>query len=53
VHLLPELAPRLRVDARGRLVEQQQLGLVQHARGEREALLPAAGQRAGELVARV
>jgi hypothetical protein len=41
VDLLPEFAPRLRVDARGRLVEQQQLRVVQHAGREREALLPA------------
>ena len=40
--LIPEVAPRARVDSGGRLVEQQQLGLVQHARGQREALLPAA-----------
>ena len=39
---VPEVAPRLRVDAGGRLVEQQQLGLVQRRRGQREALLPAA-----------
>ena len=49
VQLLPEVAARAGVDAGGRLVEQQQLGLVQHAGREREALLPAAGQRAGEL----
>ena len=40
---------RAGVDARGRLVEQEQLGLMQHAGGEREALLPAAGERSGEL----
>src|SRR3954454_12943526 len=49
--LLPEIAPRLRVDAGGRLVEEQQPRPVQHAGGEREALLPAARERAGELVA--
>ena len=49
---VPELAARLGVDAGGRLVEQQQLRLVQHAGGEREPLLPAAGQLAGQLVAR-
>ena len=52
VDLLPELAPRLRIDARGRLVEQQQLRLVEHAGGERQALLPAAGQLARELASR-
>ena len=49
--LVPELAPRLRVDAGRRLVEQQQLRLVHDAGGERQPLLPAAGQRAGQLVA--
>ena len=53
VDLVPELAPRLRVDAGGRLVEQQQLRLVHHAGGQRQPLLPAAGERAGELVAAV
>ena len=51
VDLVPEFAPRLGVDAGGRLVEQQQLRLVHDAGGERQALLPAARQRAGELVA--
>ena len=51
VDVLPEIAPRLRVDARGRLVEEQELRLVQEARGERQPLLPAARQRARELVA--
>ena len=49
VDLVPELAPRFRVDAGGRLVEEQKLRLVHDAGGEREALLPAAGERAGEL----
>ena len=48
---VPELAPRLRVDAGRRFVEQQQLRFVHHAGREREALLPAAGERAGELIA--
>ena len=48
--LLPEVAPRLRIDARRRLVEQEQVRPVQHARGEREALLPAARELACELV---
>ena len=48
--LVPEGAPRLGIDAGGRLVEQQQPGLVQHAGGQRQPLLPAARQRAGELV---
>ena len=50
VDLVPELAPRLRIDAGGRLVEEQQPRLVHDAGGEREPLLPAAGERAGELV---
>ena len=48
---VPELASRLDVDAGGRLVEQQQARLVEHAGGEREALFPAARQLAGELAA--
>ena len=51
VDLVPELAPRLGVDAGRRLVEQQQLRLVHDAGGQRQPLLPAARQRAGELVA--
>ena len=52
MQLFPEFAPRVRVDAGGRLVEQQQARPMQHARGERQPLLPAAGERAGELVLR-
>src|SRR5271170_2960066 len=47
---IPEFATRLGVDAGGRLVEQQQFRLMQHAGGEREALLPAAGELTGELI---
>ena len=50
VDLVPELAPRLGIDAGGRLVEQQQLRLRQDAGAERQPLLPAARQLAGELV---
>ena len=50
VQLLPEVAPRLGVDSGRRLVEEQQLRVVQQARGKRQALLPAARERAGELV---
>ena len=53
VDLVPELAPRLGVDAGGGLVEQQQLRLVDQAGGERQPLLPAARERAGQLVAAV
>ena len=50
VNLVPEFAARLGIDAGGRLVEQQQARLRQDAGAEREPLLPAAGQLAGELV---
>ncbi len=50
VDLLPEIAARLRVHAGGRLVEQKQFRLVDQAGGERQALLPAAGELAGQLV---
>ena len=49
VQFVPEVAARLRIDAGRRLVEQEQLGVVEHARGEGEPLLPAARQRSGEL----
>src|SRR5258705_5877668 len=48
--LLPEFAAGQWIDARRRLVEQQQPGLVEHASREREALLPTAGKLAGELI---
>src|SRR4051812_8437914 len=48
--LVPELAPRLRIDPGGGLVEQQQTWIRQRAGAEREALLPAAGKLAGELL---
>ena len=47
---IPELAARLGVDTRRRLVEQQKLRLVQDAGGEGQPLLPAARQLAGQLV---
>ena len=50
VDLVPELAPRLGLDAGGRLIEQKQLGLRQDAGAERKPLLPSAGQIAGELL---
>ena len=53
VDLRPEVAPRAGIDARRGLVEQQELRRMQQARGERETLLPAAGQRARELLAAV
>ena len=42
----PELAARQRIGAAGRLVEEQDLGLVQQGGGHRQALLEAAGQLA-------
>ena len=42
---LPEVAPRRRIDARGRLVEEEDRRLVQHGAAERQALAPAAGER--------
>ena len=53
VDLVPELAPAHRIDAGGRLVEEQQRRLVDRRAGERDPLLPAARQRAGELVAAI
>ena len=47
---VPEFAPRLGVDAGGRFVEQQKFGLMQDAGGERQTLLPAAGQLPRQLV---
>jgi hypothetical protein len=49
VDLVPEGAARLRIDAGGRLVEEEQLRLVERRDGKREALLPAARKSAGEL----
>ena len=43
----PELAPRDRVDAGGRLVEQQQVGLVHQGGREHQLLLHAAGEVLG------
>ena len=48
--LFPEIAARFRIDRAGRLVEEQQLGLVDHRAGQRQALLLAAAHRAGQLL---
>ena len=48
---MPSAASRWISSQKSRLVEQQQARLVQQAGGKRQALLPAARQRAGELVA--
>ena len=50
VDLVPEVAPRLGIDAGGRLVEQQKLRARQRAGAERQTLLPAARQFAGQLL---
>ena len=49
VDLFPEIATGLRIDAGGGFVEQKESRFVQHAGGEREALLPAARELAREL----
>jgi hypothetical protein len=48
VHDQPEVAPRDGVDAERRLVEEHHLGLVDQGAAERELLLHAAGELAGE-----
>src|SRR5712671_6979928 len=50
MNFVPEFAPRLRIDASGRLVEQQQLRPRQRAGPEREPLLPAARERSRDLL---
>ncbi len=50
VDQVPEQPARLRLDARGRLVEEQHRRAVQDGAAEREPLLPAAGQRAHQRV---
>jgi len=47
---LPELVPRDRVDARGGLVEDQHLRLVDHRHGQGEPLSDAERQHVGEVV---
>ena len=50
VDLLPKIAPRLGVHARGRFVEEQELRLMDEARSQGETLLPAAGKLPGQLL---
>ena len=50
VDLIPELPSGFGVHAGGRLIQQQQLWLVEHACGECQALLPSARQGSGQLV---
>ncbi len=49
----PEIATALRIDCAGRLVEQQQLGLVERGGRKREPLLLSAAHRARALLAPV
>src|SRR6202008_2769235 len=49
MNLVPELAPRLGINASGRLVEQQKLRVGERVGAERQALLPAAGKLARQL----
>src|ERR1035438_2306062 len=51
VDFLPEVAPGLGIDARGGLVEEEQLWSMQEAGSQGETLLPAAGESAGKLIA--
>ena len=47
---VPEFPPRLGIHAGGRFIEQQQTRPVQYAGGQRQALLPAAGQFLRKLI---
>jgi len=51
VNFIPEVAARLGVDAGRRLVEEQQLGLVNQTRGQGEPLLPTARKLTCQLLA--
>src|SRR6266571_426230 len=50
MNLLPKFPPRLRVHARSRLIEQQQLGPMNEAGSQREPLLPSPREGAGKLI---
>lgn len=50
VQLVPEIPARHGVNACGGFVQKQQFRLVQHAGRKGEPLLPAAGQRSGQLL---
>src|SRR5690348_11568091 len=56
LHQLPEVAPRLRIEAGRRLIEEQHIGIVDERDGEQQALLLPAGELAivapGELLER-
>src|SRR5262249_1186619 len=43
-HQIPEVAPRLRIEARGGLIEEEQLGIADERAGHREPLLLPAGE---------
>lgn len=50
VDQLPEAATRSRIDARRRLVEEDEIGLVRRGTGQGELLLPSPRERPGELL---
>jgi hypothetical protein len=50
MNFFPEIATRFRIDTGGWFVQQQQFRAMNEAGGEREALFPAAGKLAGELL---
>src|SRR5262249_3193127 len=50
MNLAPEIAPRFRIDASGRFVEQEELRIRQRAGAEREPLFPTARELAGHLL---
>ena len=49
MNLIPEIATRFWIDARCRLVKQEQVRFVNETRGQCEALFPSAGELACEL----
>src|SRR6266550_974146 len=50
VQVVPDVLPRLRVESEGRLVEEQDLGVVEHPAGDLEPTLHPARERADERV---
>src|SRR6185436_9306952 len=44
---VPQLTPRYRIDTRGRLVEEQDSGMMHERAGHREALPPSARKQPG------
>src|SRR5436190_18109940 len=50
MNLLPKIASRFWIDARCRLIQQQQLRAMNETRGKRETLFPPTRELASELV---